>query len=867
LPGGALLLSTGKTTGRVNGYINDNKQMGRWTGTIYNTGKNNKLLVISAYRPCNTKVIGTFSTSTYAQQLAIAATQGEKNPDPRKLFVDHLIAQYKPICSNNNNYVIMMMDANECMSDSNSGIKRMINECNLVDAYNMIHSEDYSFPTHERGSKRIDYLLCTPNLLPFISRIGYVKFNEGLDGDHRAIFCDISEAIFDDEITEIATRHRRVGTNSTNKEGTKYVRYLTKKLKENNVFEEVNNLLQQCDSKEGINEEIEKQIEQKTNEMDDIITKLMLQAEEKTCKKKYIALWTPTLEQSHLIIQYWCVRLKSEKLKINGSKRINNILKRMTDKSKQLVQDNTLSLTRALRKAIKDHKELLRNNFQLRKEYLQFLVQEFNERGTSAQALTVQALITREQTRHDFQCIRRCLKETSHSKLTSIEIPCEVNQGQWKTIHEPQMTPKLTTRSISHFGQADKTPFASDPLKTILGYEGTNIASKELIEQQIFPDDIIIQDEYTQAIINKLKDGGNLTINQYEITFEEFKQAFINWNEKTTTSPSGRHLGHYKLLTILPVFDKNNNNLSEQLLQLYYNITKIMTKLGKSLNRWKNISTMMIEKDKGSPKITRLREILLYEADYNLILKVVWARKTVWAAHNKQVLHPGQAGSRPGKRAIDVVIQKEIKYLYARTTKTLLGTIDNDAASCYDRIICNLAMLISKYYGVPDRYCELQANNLHYSKYTTRTALGDSSNYYQHTESTPIHGTGQGSCASPAIWLLISSFIMTLLQKMASGMTIEGISPEDKEIIQWIEGFVDNTSIFTNTDFEETDIKVLREKLKNDGTIWSGLLKATGGKLELKKCFYYLLGWKWNINGTAIPMTIRETDPDDEGIN
>jgi hypothetical protein len=31
-----------------------------------------------------------------------------------------------------------------------------------------------------------------------------------------------------------------------------------------------------------------------------------------------------------------------------------------------------------------------------------------------------------------------------------------------------------------------------------------------------------------------------------------------------------------------------------------------------------------------------------------------------------------------------------------------------------------------------------------------RTALGDSMTIYQHTESTPIHGTAQGSCANLA---------------------------------------------------------------------------------------------------------------------
>jgi hypothetical protein len=120
----------------------------------------------------------------------------------------------------------------------------------------------------------------------------------------------------------------------------------------------------------------------------------------------------------------------------------------------------------------------------------------------------------------------------------------------------------------------------------------------------------------------------------------------------------------------------------------------------------------MIEKLKGVPRIDRLRVIHLFEADYNLLLKIIWARKTVYNLHDHHRINPGQAGSRPGCSAIEVVVAKEMKYLYSRLTRTPLGTIDNDATSCYDRILCNVAMAISEYYGVPINFRKLQANTL-----------------------------------------------------------------------------------------------------------------------------------------------------------
>jgi hypothetical protein len=116
-----------------------------------------------------------------------------------------------------------------------------------------------------------------------------------------------------------------------------------------------------------------------------------------------------------------------------------------------------------------------------------------------------------------------------------------------------------------------------------------------------------------------------------------------------------------------------------------------------------------------------------------------------------------------------------MKYLYSRLTKTNLATMDNDAKSCYDRIICNLAMIISQYYGVTQNVASLHATTLRKMKFRLSTALGESKDIYQHSATTPIHGTGQGSCASPAIWLLISSILIDCLSTLGGGMTMTDV--------------------------------------------------------------------------------------------
>jgi hypothetical protein len=142
-----------------------------------------------------------------------------------------------------------------------------------------------------------------------------------------------------------------------------------------------------------------------------------------------------------------------------------------------------------------------------------------------------------------------------------------------------------------------------------------------------------------------------------------------------------------------PEYNDDYKDPKEHIMKLYYQIAMAPLRTGTSLDRWQNSTTTMINKIPGCPRINKLRVIHLFEADYNLLLKIIWARRLVWNAHDAGKLNDGQAGSRPGRNAIDVVVQKEMKYLYSRLTRTGMATMDNDAKSCYDRIICTFPMI------------------------------------------------------------------------------------------------------------------------------------------------------------------------------
>jgi hypothetical protein len=113
------------------------------------------------------------------------------------------------------------------------------------------------------------------------------------------------------------------------------------------------------------------------------------------------------------------------------------------------------------------------------------------------------------------------------------------------------------------------------------------------------------------------------------ITVHEFLGKFKSWNEKTFTSPSGRHLGLYKAL-VAHLHFKDPDEAAELeatcklLTQVHVNLINYCLKFRCSLKRWQQIINAMILKSAGDYHIHRLRIIHLYEADFNFILGLTW---------------------------------------------------------------------------------------------------------------------------------------------------------------------------------------------------------------------------------------------------
>jgi hypothetical protein len=199
LPGGTAQVCMGNLTGRISCALHDDKKMGRWSGHKIQLQNDTFLFVVTAYRVCKTsKVAAKSSTiSSHRQQYMILREEGEENPKPRRQFITDLNKQLKEWKVQSHDHIILMMDANEFHGEEQSGIKKLMLENNMVDAYKEKFPMDTEeFPTHINGSKRIDFILTTSHTMKYIKNIGYTSFYDIYDSDHQGIYIVMWTKVF-----------------------------------------------------------------------------------------------------------------------------------------------------------------------------------------------------------------------------------------------------------------------------------------------------------------------------------------------------------------------------------------------------------------------------------------------------------------------------------------------------------------------------------------------------------------------------------------------------------------------------------------------------------------------------------------------
>ena len=85
---------------------------------------------------------------------------------------------------------ILCLDANDVLGRREKGLEGLMKESGLTDVLGRLHKNIEG--TCSRGGRRLDYILCSPELEDHVSWGGMIRYNEIKMSDHRGLFVDIN---------------------------------------------------------------------------------------------------------------------------------------------------------------------------------------------------------------------------------------------------------------------------------------------------------------------------------------------------------------------------------------------------------------------------------------------------------------------------------------------------------------------------------------------------------------------------------------------------------------------------------------------------------------------------------------------------
>jgi hypothetical protein len=167
---------------------------------------------------------------------------------------------------------------------------------------------------------------------------------------------------------------------------------------------------------------------------------------------------------------------------------------------------------------------------------------------------------------------------------------------------------KLLVRNKNRFGQAQRTFFTSEEVQNQFDYEGVTKAVKLLLKGEVNIPDSAIKTNGERTLLQHLANKNKIPDMDCKISKHMFVSTIRKWAENTSTSTSGRHLGHYKCLLTDDAhqYSETNPDPSEKIMDVYYKVATATIRIGASLDRWQQSITKMIEKQPDNPKINKL---------------------------------------------------------------------------------------------------------------------------------------------------------------------------------------------------------------------------------------------------------------------
>ena len=845
-PGGSAMVWDGNWGSRIIEKGTDPYKMGRWSYIKINGRNKCKLSIFTVYRCCNYKKKCLKNmTSSYSQQITMLKQRGIKKPPQEQILKDLKESIKKH--QDDGCEILVCIDANEQWEDQGSGIEDFALTMGLADIAREKYNGNYP-PTFTRANtnRRIDFLLGSEEVLNNVVAHGMAPLSMGRSiGDHRAQYVDLNVKNLlhlnpHDNTVASSRRLKSPDPKCVNK----YIESIEKHFKAHRVYDRLRSLLENLQNKSELSTDNKAEYEK----LDEDIFRLCRSAENEiklSRHQKYV--WSPVLDSAYKMSNYWKLRIE----KMGNGKATNKLLKL----SKFLgVNDNdskTVKEIKILHQAALKHLRKIRIQAKEKRiEFLHSLAEKYAQENNMSKHKAIIEILSHEEIREMYQHIRVKLHGQRQPQLSEVWI--KDAEGKKIVLTESEdVEYHLLERNRNHLRQASDTPFADGPLGAMIQWDGSGELADRLVNGDPLPD-MAHLDSTIQAYMEGMAASRLDIINsiQISLSLDKYRDFWQKKRENTATSPFGLHIGHFK-----SVLHPDHHHI----LDIHRHMMVIPFQYGYVPKRWAQTVQIMLEKDKGTPWTHRLRIIELFDSQLNAGMQIFFGKQMVYKALEMGQIHQSAYGSVPQRTAQDAIVEKIISLDLMRVLKLSGAIFDCDAKGCYDRIIPALQSIFSRRLGIPIRTAMFFATLWNGCKHFVRTRFGVSADFYAGTFEAALFGIGQGNGAGPAFWLSHLIVMFCVLDTLTHGMQFHSPSRKTKHKSPGM-GFVDDVTLGCTNKFQnKTNDKeylnqdegtTVLQQITENAQHWEKMLYADGGRLELKKCYWICITWKW-INGIA----------------
>eukprot|EP00956_Cyclotella_meneghiniana_P021783 scaffold40187_cov45-Cyclotella_meneghiniana.AAC.1 len=411
----------------------------------------------------------------------------------------------------------------------------------------------------------------------------------------------------------------------------------------------------------------------------------------------------------------------------------------------------------------------------------------------------------------------------------------------------------------NRFTLADSSPLCSGLLGEQLGYlANTEVAEQILTGKFIAPEEasnatVLVLEEISR--IAGVMKAGKVSLS---VSPEEFTQYWKKMKERTSSSYSKAHFGHYKAAAMY-----------KQYAQFFAAKLSLIAQSGTPPSRWGTGMTVLLEKIAGLALVNKLRAILLFEADSNMFNRLIFGDRMMELAREYGMIPQEQYAEKQSDGQDGTFVKRLLTDL-SRQMKIPLGIVSADAETCYDRIAHVFASLVFQAFGVFITAVMVMLGSIQHMKFYLRTGFGESKEYMTALLGMIIQGLCQGNAAAPAGWSLISAVLINVYKSFGHGAHFTTpISRKDHSTAGVL--YVDDVDLFSMNSRLVTE--ELWDEVVDSTASWTELLTIPGGSGKADKCFGYFIDYEWLEDGswryTQVPdKTLNIVLPDGsvEGI-